>query len=215
MRMETTPQTRRDLLAMIGTAGTGAALFSAIPALAAEPAGPSALRIETATEQNVEPYGWLLGKSFPTAPGAIAFRTPTVVSTREQLFDPGKDGEVEVVWVDYSGNDPVIARLEQHYLTQQAVVPLTGDIVQIVALSRADGAPDLSTLRAFRLSPGIGLCMRPGLWHTTRSKGAKCLMLTRASTSVDIINHIKAKTPLSETVMLDIPPVRLIPAPEA
>ncbi len=57
-------------------------------------------------------------------------------------------------------------------------MPRTGVIFQVLCLSGADGRPDLSTLRAFKLSPGIGLCMRPGVWHTTRAENATCLMLT-------------------------------------
>jgi ureidoglycolate lyase len=167
-------------------------------------------RIEEATPDSVTPYGWMLGKPFPSEASAPAFRNSATGFWREHLFDPGKDGEVEVLWVDYNNADPLVGQLEKHHLTQQAVVPLKGNIIQILALSAADGAPDLSSLRAFRLSAGIGLCMRPDVWHATRSKAATCLMLTRASTTVDLIAGLEREAPPTETSLRDIPPVRLM-----
>lgn len=215
MMHDTTHRTRRRLLTMMGKATAGLALYrgldQAMPALAygAEAPGKT-LRVEAAlTEQNVAPYGSMLGKPFPTQEGVVAFRTDQVASWRQTLFNAGKGGEVEIVWVNYKITDPLISRLEQHSLTEQSVVPLTGDIIQILALSGADGAPDASTLRAFRLTPGIGINMARGVWHTTRSKGATCLMLTRGSTSVDILDHRKGK-PLTETSVMNVAPIRLL-----
>lgn len=207
MMSEPEPRTRRELLSQFGKAAAGVALYQvAGAAWAAEPL--PTLKEQTPTEQNLAPYGTMLGKPFPTAEGAIAFRTPVVASWRQHIFDPGKGGEDEIVWVEYKITDPVISRLEQHMLTEQAVVPLTGSIVQILALSGADGKPDPSTLRAFRLEPGVGVCMARGVWHTTRSRLSTCLMLTRGSTSVDILDHLAGK-PLLETTNENIPPVRL------
>jgi len=168
------------------------------------------VRIQAPAPQCVAPYGWLLGKPFPTAADAVAFRDSSGGFWREHLFDPGAGGEVEILWVDYRNADPLVGRLEQHHVTEQAVVPLTGAIVQIVALSTADGAPDLATVRAFRLSPGVGLCMRPGVWHATRSKAAACLMLTRRSTTIDLVRHLKGGDPAADTALRDVPPIRLV-----
>jgi len=167
------------------------------------------LAVEAPTEQGVAPYGWLLGKPFPTAEGAVAFGNATGGFWHEHPFDPGDGGEVEVLWVDYRNDDPLVGSFEKHHLTQQAVVPLTGDIVQILALSGPDGAPDLATVRAFSLTPGIGLCMRPGVWHATRSQGAMCLMLTRRSTTMDLVKALKGAEPAAETSLRDVAPVAL------
>ena len=144
-------------------------------------------------------YGWLLGKPFPQAPGAIAYASATSAFWHEHAFDPGAGGEFEVLWVTYQDNTPSVGKLEKHHLTQQAVIPLVGDVVQIVATSAEDGTPDLATLRAFHLVPGVGVCMRPGVWHTTRSAGATCVMLTRRSTTIDLVEHLNGDGAALET----------------
>ena len=70
-----------------------------------------------------------------------------------------------MLWVNDRIQDPTITALENHLLTQQALIPLTGEVIHIVAESTAEGGPDLSTLQAFRIDPGQGVCIRPGCWH--------------------------------------------------
>lgn len=165
--------------------------------------------IETLTEEAVAPFGWLLGKPFPNGADAVAFSNAATDFRREHLFRPGEGGEVEVLWVSYRNEDRAVATLERHLLTQQAVVPLVGEITQILALSLPDGAPDLESLRAFRVPPGMGICMKPEIWHATRSAGSTCLMLTRATTTVDLIGHMAhGRTPV-ETELRDVPGIRL------
>jgi ureidoglycolate lyase len=89
-------------------------------------------------------------------------------------------------------------------------VPLTKEIVQVLCLSDANQTPDLSTLRAYRLSPGVGICMRAGVWHATRADNATCLMLTRGSTTEDLIGHLVNERPAKESAILEIPQVRLL-----
>ncbi len=202
-------------MALLGVAGCGLALKQARPAFA-EPLEPrtgaaSTLRIEAPTEGNVAPYGSFLGKPFPTYDDPASFRTSTGMAVwRQQIFDAGDHGDVEIVWVNHQGADPLITRLEQHHLTQQAVVPLTGDLIHIVALSTATGEPDLASMRAFRLPPGTGLCMGRDVWHASRSHGVTVLMLTRGSTSIDMARYQKHKADtLSETSLRAIAPIRL------
>jgi ureidoglycolate lyase len=136
---------------------------------------------------------------------ATAYRNTATAFWHEHLFDPGPDGEVEVLWVTYRDAGQAIDRLEVHHLTQQAVVPLIGEIIQVVALSDEEGAPDLATIRAFHLSTGVGICMHPSVWHATRTIGpeATCLMLTRRSTtlilSVTLPMLTRRGRPVSET----------------
>jgi ureidoglycolate lyase len=110
------------------------------------------------------------------------------------------------LWVTYRDVSPIIDRLEVHRLTEQAVVPLTGEIVQIVGASSADGALDPQSVKAFRVPVGQGICMRPGCWHATRvlASEATCLMLTRQSTTADLIGHLTAGHPLAESAFCDV-----------
>lgn len=171
---------------------------------------PRLLPIEILSPEAIRPYGWMLGKPLPAGADAIAYTNPATDFWQEHVFDPGPDGEPEFLWVNYRDNDPDIRQMERHHLTQQAVVPLVGEVTQILALPAADGAPDPATLRAFRLFPGIGICMRKGVWHTSRSRAAQCLMLTRRSTSADLVRHFAGAAPALESTVQDIAPVRLL-----
>jgi ureidoglycolate lyase len=171
----------------------------------------TALCVEPISEAAVAPFGWMLGKPLPTATDATAFASPASDFWHEHVFNTGDGGKPEILWVKYRSDDPAVARLEVHHLTQQAVVPVIGNIVQIVAASDAAGEPDLSTLRAFTIKPGQGLCMRSGIWHATRSAGgeATCLMLTRESTTIDLVRHLNRGETAEESRMVDIPQLHL------
>jgi ureidoglycolate lyase len=146
-------------------------------------------------------YGWLLGKPFRHDRGIPTFRNADIDFWEEQRFDSGVEGETQVLWVSYRNRDRTIKSLEVHRLTQQVVVPLTGEIIQIVAMSRQDGSPDINSLRAFRIPVGKGVCMQAGCWHTTRVEvpEVQCLMLTRRSTTIDLIGHLNTGTTLAES----------------
>ena len=171
---------------------------------------PRSVPVEDITHASVAPFGWLLGKPDPSKPEPFGFRSPASDFWHEHAFDSGTNGDTEVLWVKYRDNGPLVSKLEVHHVTQQAVVPLTNAIVQILCVSHADRSPDLSTLRAFRLSPGVGLCMRPGIWHATRADDATCLMLTRRSTTIDLVDHLVNKYAAKESASSAIPQVRLI-----
>lgn len=166
------------------------------------------LKSQPLTAEAFAPYGWMLGKSFPGSPGGPAYSNPATDFWREHLFESGAGGEPEILWVNYRNSGPV-SQLEVHTHTQQAIVPLTGPIVHIVACSLPDGTPDLATLAAFSVSPGVGLCMAQGCWHATRvpATQATCLMLTRRSTTLDLVSHLHHGTPANESRLVAVPPI--------
>ncbi|WP_454004439.1 ureidoglycolate lyase [Alcaligenes sp. Marseille-Q7550] len=157
------------------------------------------------------PYGWMLGKGLSHAPAGAAFSNAATDFWREHAFDSGEGGGTEVLWVNYRIRDPQVAALEQHLLTQQALVPLTGEVVHVVAASDAQGGPDLATLKAVVLAPGQGVCMRPGCWHSSRVRDGEvaCLMLTRVSTTLDLVAHLTTGAPTKESEIRSIAPVTL------
>ncbi len=91
-----------------------------------------------------------------------------------------------------------------------SVPALTGELIHIVALSGPDGAPDLATVKAFRLAPGIGLNMGRDVWHASRSNGVTLVMLTRSKTSTDMAQFQNKKGPLAETALRETAPIRLL-----
>lgn len=165
------------------------------------------LQINDLTPYAFSAYGWMLGKPMPDGNGVPLYTHPATDFWHEHQFNTGAGGDAELLWVNYRSQSPEIASLEKHLLTQQAIVPLTGPIVQVVARSAADGSPDLSTLAAFHVPQGQGVCMRPGCWHATRVAGAQvtCLMLTRRSTTLDLIQHLTTAARATESVIAPIP----------
>jgi ureidoglycolate lyase len=169
----------------------------------------STITVETPSPASFAPFGWMLGQGSALTKDPVEFRSPATDFWHEHDFDPGAGGDTEVLWVTYRDADSPVSKLEVHHLTQQAVVPLTKEIVQVLCLSDGNRAPDLSTLRAFALSPGVGICMRPGVWHATRADDATCLMLTRRSTTLDLVDHLNNGRAAQESTIVDIPPVHL------
>ena len=78
--------------------------------------------------------------------------------------------------------------------------------------TRQDGSPDEGSMSAFRVPVGEGICMRPGCRHTTRVDAAEvtCLMLTRRSTTVDLIAYLKEGSSLVESAEASVE--RTLPA---
>jgi ureidoglycolate lyase len=162
---------------------------------------PNLIDFQSLTVENFSPYGWLLGKTIRLDGSTPAFSAAEIEFWQEHIFDPGAGGETEVLWVRYRNRQREVYGLEVHRLSQQALVPLTGEIIQVVACNQEDGSVDTSSMQAFRVPVGQGICMRPGCWHSTRVDSAEvtCLMLTRRSTTVDLIAHLTDGSPLSES----------------
>ena len=163
------------------------------------------LLLSELTPEAFAPYGTMLGKSFPAAADAAAYRSATSDFWQEHVFAAG-GFDPEILWVTYRDTNPRIDRLELHKLTEQAVIPLTGDIIQIVAATTLAGVPDIATARAFTVPRGQGLCMRPGCWHATRVRAfeATCMMLTRRATTADLVGHLVSGAPLVESAFSDV-----------
>ncbi len=164
--------------------------------------------------QDFAAYGWVLGK--PLADAGVSFANPATDFRSEHVFDCGAAGRPEILWVSYRDTAMVLESLEVHHLTEQAIVPLDGDVIHAVALGDAQGQPDLATLAAFHIRNGMGVCMRPGIWHATRVRGernavpgVRCLMLTRQSTTRDLIAHLQGALPATESAVRAIAPVQI------
>jgi ureidoglycolate lyase len=173
---------------------------------------PNLIDVRPLTVEKFRPYGWLLGKPIRMDGSIAAFSNSDIDFWQEHIFNPGIGGETEVLWVTYRNRQRAVTSLEVHRLTQQAIVPLSGQIIHVVAGSRQDGSPDEGSMSAFRIPVGQGICMRPGCWHTTRvdAQEVKCLMLTRRSTTVDLIAYLTGGSSLLESAIAAVE--RALPA---
>lgn len=163
----------------------------------------SVIEIQPLTVAGLRPFGWLLGQGVRPDSLFPAFSNADTDFWHEHIFDPGSGGETEVLGVNYRNRQRRVSTLEAHTLTQQAIMPLTGEIIQVVAASQQDGSPDPGTITAFRVPVGEGICMRAGCWHTTRVAAAevKCLLLTRRSSTIDLVAHLAGGSPLFESAI--------------
>ncbi|MBF5006577.1 ureidoglycolate lyase [Diaphorobacter caeni] len=175
---------------------------------------PNAIAAQPLSEENFAPFGWTLGRDFPSTAHPSAFTNPATDFWSQHIFQTGAQDGAEVLWVNYRNMDPFVTHLEKHLLTEQAIVPLTGSIIQLMACSTDDGGVDLSTATAFIIHPGQGICMRPGAWHATRSTSPEvtCLMLTRASTTVDLVRHLTLGECARESAITEIPRLEIAEA---
>lgn len=159
------------------------------------------LSIEALDRDAFSPYGVMLGAPPDTTAAPPSFFSNASDFWREHLFDNGTTEETEILWVRYRSQSTEVATLEAHHLTQQAIVPLTGPLLQIVATSHSNGLPDLTSMRVFRVDVGQGICMNPDIWHATRvtQNEVTALMLTRPSTTYDLAVHLRTGAPITES----------------
>ena len=155
--------------------------------------------IEDLTPDGFAPYGVALGFADGHDQTNAGFNAASDF-WHEHDFISGTPG-AEFLWVIYRSNDPMVTVLEAHLHTEQALLPLTGEVIQIVAVTGPDGGPDLASLRAFRVRQGQGIVMAPGCWHASRTDGTavSCAMLTRNSTTRDLVNYLSTGAELVET----------------
>ena len=172
-----------------------------------ETQNPMPFTVQALTPDAFAPFGWMLGQAFPAEPNASAFTNPATDFWHQHNFQTGANNGAEILWVNYRNTDRFVTHLEKHLLTEQAIAPLTGSIIQIMASSHADGSVDLASAAAFIVHPGQGICMRAHAWHATRSLSAEvtCLMLTRPSTTIDLVSHMRDGQAAHESAIVEIP----------
>lgn len=166
------------------------------------------IQIEALDEQRFAPFGQMLGTPFPKDPKAIAYGHPGSDFWHVHDFNPGEGGTTEVLWVNYRNANLRVTGLEVHWLTEQAIIPLGSGLVHVVCPGREDGSrlPDLSGLRAFKIELGQGICMRAGCWHASFVLAGQvtCMMLTRHSTTQELVAHLARGSVAAETSMVEL-----------
>ena len=170
--------------------------------------------VETLTENAFSPYGQVFDGRFPGKEPVSACRLPNSDFWQASTFDPGMNGQTEVLWVNYRDTSLVLKSLEAHWLTEQAIVPTQGSTLIHVVAESIEGQqyqPDCSTARAFYVAVGQGVCMRPGCWHASFSSSGEiqCLMLTRTSTTRELVGHLSNGTRATETSIVSVEPLQL------
>lgn len=173
---------------------------------------PTARRIvpvEPLSAAAFAPFGVMLGGTYPAGNTTTAYTHPGSDFWHVHDFDAGAGGRPEVLWVNYRDSSLQLRALEAHWLTDQAIVPLGNGLVHVVCLGRPDRptVPDLASLRAFEVPAGQGMCMRAGCWHASfvLRDQVTCMMLTRSSTTLELVAHLHGEVQATETSIVALP----------
>ena len=134
--------------------------------------------------------------------GSSAFMSETTSFFRASLFDPGDAGSTDLLWVSYDRSAPP-EEFESHLLTEQALIPISGTIVQHLFRNDVDNG----TVKRFLVRPGQGIVMSAGSFHTTTSVDGEvmCLMVSRTSTTDDLSHSLQSACQAVETVFAPPP----------
>lgn len=125
------------------------------------------------------------------------FWSPETAFASASSFDPGADGTVDLLWVTYDRAErPSV--FEVHLHTEQALIPISGSVVQHVFRPDHNGGQ----IESFLVEPGQGIVMDAGCHHTTTSVGGfvTCLMVSRESTTRDLADSLHGDREPTETV---------------
>lgn len=154
------------------------------------------------TPEAFAPYGRALDFRTQRASGSSSFLAASSSFFRASAFDQGDTGTTDLLWVSYDRDTPP-EEFESHLLTEQALIPISGTVVQ--HLFRED--VDDGTVRRFEVAPGQGIVMSPGTFHTTTSVDGEvmCLMVSRTSTTDDLSYSLQLGCQAVETVFAPPP----------
>jgi ureidoglycolate lyase len=166
------------------------------------------IRVQRLTREAYEPFGWVLG-SPPDKQDPDYFEAEISTFWGEHVFEVGQGGAVQLVWLHFRARGFRIVDFESHRLTEQALIPVASSpMVHVVCPPpddpmAAEVVPNLEQMRAFLLDGTKGVCMKRGCWHTPLPliDKASYLMITRQSTTADLINGERSGADTTETVV--------------
>ena len=169
------------------------------------------IKVQGLAREAYEPFGWVLGGA-PDRHDPHYFEAEISTFWGEHVFQVGQGGAVQLVWLQYKARGFEVGEFESHRLTEQALIPVAGSpMVHVVCPPPQDPmateiVPDLERMQAFLLDGTKGVCMKRGCWHTPLPLvgGASYLMITRKSTTVDLINGERSGAEATETVVRKI-----------
>jgi len=116
------------------------------------------------------------------------------------IFDVKFDSEVSFSMVESKVQDEMYSNsLEVHKKTSEILIPLNGTVYILLAKSQEKDSdkPDLTTVKAFCVKPGQGICLPPGIWHRaplSKDNNVKTVCIIRKGTPEDNITYYLEKS---------------------
>jgi ureidoglycolate lyase len=128
-----------------------------------------------------------------------------------EAFERSTEDAKPLLWISRPANVstfPVLVdKLERHPHSAQTFIPLSPlRFLVVVCHSKADGSPDLDTLKAFVASGGQGVSYARNVWHhclTVFDPGAKFAVIMNMANQGDDDVFLD----VGENVVIDAPPI--------
>lgn len=133
--------------------------------------------------------------------GQPSFWSAETAFVSASSFDPGAEGTVDLLWVTYDRTERP-STFEVHLHTEQALIPISGSVVQhVFRPDHNDGE-----VESFLVEPGQGVVMDPGCYHTTTSVDGfvTCLMVSRESTTRDLADSLHGDRDPTESAYVQV-----------
>ena len=122
------------------------------------------LVLQSATDIDLSPYGWIVGIGPDTSLNDTAFYSGSVQLAKPGPFFSDEDTTLSVARVQPRVNE--VVWMERHFKHTQVFVPLGGNPYAVVLAPPNDNAlPDLDAVVAVEFPGNMGFMMRVGTWH--------------------------------------------------
>jgi ureidoglycolate lyase len=122
------------------------------------------LELETATKENIAPFGALINIDAEQAAHPLAFYEGSVRFYTPVTFISDEDTQLTIASVDRRKME--VKWLERHFKHTQAFLPLQGrPFVVVMTPPSEDDGPDVSKAKAILFDGTCGFMMHVGTWH--------------------------------------------------
>lgn len=122
------------------------------------------LKVESATVENVAPFGALLGRRSGVRLTGLDYYGGNVATSRPVHYQCSSQTDLSLT--SLKRRPLQVKYLERHFQHTQTFIPLGGKpFVAVLAPPNKDDMPNLAAVRALRFEGDVGLCLHLGTWH--------------------------------------------------
>lgn len=139
--------------------------------------------VKDVTQENFAIYGNLIDSANKTSDVASE-----VFDYWDGLGEVDTEGKVAFGMVSSHPGPLIVTNLERHLKTSETLIPMTGEIVLVVAAATESVTANLSSIAAFRVSQGKAVTLKRGTWHyvpINADQEVKTMVVFRAGTADD------------------------------
>jgi ureidoglycolate lyase len=121
-------------------------------------------RVESATPENIAPFGGLIGPRAAVQPSGVSYYAGAVATGRQ--VDYQCDTATEISLATLHRRPLEVHYMERHAQHTQTFIPLGNKPFMAILAPPCDGEmPEFDKIKAFRFEGDTGLCLHRGTWH--------------------------------------------------